>query len=279
MSSVTGRIKEIKQPRGGFIRPSEFEAIRLSDENILNEAENVHGSVIGMVVDYLTRFNMGTDVNEAFKISLHGAVLAEKLGVEKAVNVSRKLAKNIKGLDDKSIINACKLVTFDVWYRNPLNALRAKKYDSINPDNETIQNIKILINRSISFLNEYGPITSDGFTFEPLKNDRSEYEKMIKIKKGSYGGYTAIVSSGYGDFLTNDTLWDFKVAKTKPNNKHTLQLLMYWIMGQHSGQEKYKNIKRLGIFNPRLNTVYLLNVKDIPENVIKTVEKEVIGYE
>ena len=173
MSSVTGRIKEIKQPRGGFIRPSEFEAIRLSDENILNEAENVHGSVIGMVVDYLTRFNMGTDVNEAFKISLHGAVLAEKLGVEKAVNVSRKLAKNIKGLDDKSIINACKLVTFDVWYRNPLNALRAKKYDSINPDNETIQNIKILINRSISFLNEYGPITSDGFTFEPLKNDRS----------------------------------------------------------------------------------------------------------
>ena len=102
---------------------------------------------------------------------------------------------------------------------------------------------------------------------------------MIKIKKGSYGGYTAIVSSGDGDFLTNDTLWDFKVAKTKPNNKHTLQLLMYWIMGQHSGQEKYKNIKRLGIFNPRLNTVYLLNVKDIPENVIKTVEKEVIGYE
>ena len=78
MSSVTGRIKEIKQPRGGFIRPSEFEAIRLSDENILNEAENVHGSVIGMVVDYLTRFNMGTDVNEAFKI-LENANFLKKL--------------------------------------------------------------------------------------------------------------------------------------------------------------------------------------------------------
>ena len=54
-----------------------------------------------------------------------------------------------------------------------------------------------------------------------------EYEKMIKTGKGSYGGYTYTFESGDGDFLTADTLLDFKVSKSKPTNKHNLQLLMY----------------------------------------------------
>ena len=32
--------------------------------------------------------------------------------------------------------------------------------------------------------------------------------------------YTETVSAGDGDFLTSDTLWDFKVSKSKPTNKH-----------------------------------------------------------
>ena len=55
MSSVTQRIKEIKQPRGGYIKPSQFKLQKIDDEKILNEQENVHASVIGMAVDYLTR--------------------------------------------------------------------------------------------------------------------------------------------------------------------------------------------------------------------------------
>lgn len=102
---------------------------------------------------------------------------------------------------------------------------------------------------------------------------------MIETGRGTYGGYTATVSSGDGDFLSEDTLWDFKVSKSKPTSQHTLQLLMYWIMGQHSGQDKFKNITRLGIFNPRLNTVYLLNMEDVSPEIIATVEKEVICYE
>lgn len=101
---------------------------------------------------------------------------------------------------------------------------------------------------------------------------------MLISNNGSFGGYTATVSQGDGDFLTSDTLWDFKVSKLKPTNKNTLQLLMYWIMGQHSGQEIYKKITKLGIFNPRLNVVYLLDIKKIPKDIIETVEKEVICY-
>ena len=160
-----------------------------------------------------------------------------------------------------------------------LAALMAKSYKDINPDKATIQNIQVLVQRSITFFQEYGYPIKDGFTFEPVEEDESARNKMLETGKGSYGGYTALVSSGDGDFLTEDTMWDFKILKSKLTNKHTLQLLMYWIMGQHSGQEIYKKITRMGIFNPRLNIVYLLDIKDISNDIIKKVEKEVICYE
>ena len=116
-----------------------------------------------------------------------------------------------------------------------------------------------MVERSVSFWEKYGPITVDGFTFE---------EK----------GYTSTVDSGDGDYLTANTLWDFKVSKTNPTNKHTLQLLMYWIMGQHSEKEEFRNITRLGIFNPRLNTVYTLDTSAVPKDIIMAVEKDVICY-
>ena len=41
MYSVTGRVKEVKQPRGGYIKPSEFDVINLND-----------GKKIGNIIDY-----------------------------------------------------------------------------------------------------------------------------------------------------------------------------------------------------------------------------------
>lgn len=259
MYSVTGRIKDVKQPRGGYIKPSEFETIELNDGKMLNDEENVHASVIGMAVDYLTRFMIGADLQEAFKISIMGVSLATKLGLTTAEKEAKKYLSGIKGLDDDSIINACKMVTFDVWYRNPMSAMLAKTAKETNPDKVTIENIRTMVERSIKFFDEYGPITVDGFTFEP-------------------DGYTETVSSGDGDFLTADTLWDFKVTKSKPTNKHTLQLLMYWIMGQHSGKPEYKNITKLGIFNPRLNIVYLFDMSNVSAETIADIEKNVICY-
>ncbi len=277
MASVTGRISEIKQPRGGYIKPSEFDTIVMDDGVTLNGTENIHGSIVGMAVDYLTRFMMGADIKDAFKISIKGAVVVEVLGIKEIAGVAEKLLKGIKGLDDKSVINACKLVTFDVWYRNLPNAMKSKGYKEINPDKATIENIQTLVKRSLAFFEKYGPITKDGFTFKPVTPDKEAYEKMI-AGKGSYGGYTVTVDSGDGDFLTADTLWDFKVSKSKPTSKHTLQLLMYWIMGQHSGQDVFKGITKLGIFNPRLNTLYLLDMSKVSADVIKAVENDVICY-
>lgn len=266
MNSVVGRIKEVKQPRGGYIKPSSFICTHIEDGRILSDKENVSASIIGMAVDYLTRFCIGTKREKAFEISLKGAKNArEQIEAE-------QLLHSIKGLDDESIIAACKLVSFDVWYRNPVNAIRCESYEEIYPDKDTISNIRTLVERSLAFVEMHGPITKDSFTFEP------ESTNMHRNSWEDFGGYSATVTAGDGDFLTEDTLWDFKVSKSKPTSKHTLQVLMYWIMGQHSEKKEFKNITKIGIFNPRLNNVYLLSVTDIPQETIRIVERDVIEY-
>lgn len=260
MSSVTNRIREIRQPKGGYVRPSQFVMHAFDDGNFLFENENVHSSLIGLAVDYLTRFMMGTPARLAFNISMLGAETACKcFGQTNALMKAERLLRGITGLDERSIANACRLATFDVWFRNPPGALSAKGPNEIDPDDATTSNIRIMVQRNMEFWQSHGPIIADGFTFEP-------------------NGYSKTVTGGDGDYLTADTLWDLKVSRRRPTIQHTLQLLMYWIMGQHSGQEIYKNINRLGIFNPRLNEVYLLDVAAISKDVIAAVERDVICY-
>ncbi|HAT4317592.1 TPA: hypothetical protein I9095_001701, partial [Clostridium perfringens] len=244
MVSVTQRIKQIKQPRGGYIRPKEFNITILDDNIKLNEKENIHSSLVGLAVDYMTRYSIGTPINEAFKISIMGASI---IGESK---FAQKLIEEIEGLDDNSIVNACKLVGYDVCCRAGI--IGYKPVQNINPDKDTIDNIRYMIKRSLKFIEIYGPIIKDGFTFE--------------------GGYTNLVSKGDGDFLTKSTLWDFKVSTKNPTNAHTLQLLMYYLMGINSTNEKYfKDVEKLGIFNPRLNSVYLLEIKKISSEIIKEI--------
>lgn len=286
MASVTHRIKSIKQPRGGYINPGELECISLGD-SILPGPENIHPSIVGMAVDYLTRFCCGTDRELAFKIPLQGSLCLSKilstsgasLDAQKTpVENAQKLLNGIqRTLDDDSIINTCKLVTFDVWYRNPVGAVKSKSWKETNPDKDTISNVRTLVNRGLNFFEKYGPVIKEGFTFEPNIRCEEDYQMFVE-GKGSYGGYTSTVNTGDGDFLTSDTLWDFKVSKYGPTKEQTLQLLMYWIMGQHSGQEIYKNITKIGIFNPRLNNVYLMNISKVPAKVIEEVEHTVICY-
>ena len=238
-SSVTKRIKQVKQPRGGYINPKTLMTRSLGDGmDTLNMDENVHVSLVGMAVDYLARIATGTDAKEAFKISLFGATIAGEL------NKALELLEGVDGLSDNSIVRAMKLD-----YR---------PVDDIEPDRNTIENVRAMVLRSKKFFDEYGPKVLDGFTFK--------------------GGYTNVVTSGDGDFTTKDTLWDFKVSKLPYKKEHTLQLLMYWRMGLHSVHPEFRTIKYLGIFNPRLNTVSRIAVKDIPIEVIQKVEVEVIGY-
>lgn len=249
MVSVTRIVKQAKQPRGGYLPISTFDEIQFNDNNELKE-ENIHSSLVGLVVDYLTRFMLNKNLENSFRISIMGSMIA------KDEEYASNLLNNIKGTDDKSIESACKLVGYDVFVR--AGGIGYNDIRTINPDKDTIENIKIMIKRCLSFYKEYGPIIKDGFSFE--------------------GGYTSIIDRGDGDFLTKDTLWDFKVIKNKPKSSHTLQLLVYYIMGIHSIYNEFSSIKKLGIYNPRLNTAYLIQIANINKNIIDEVSNKIIGY-
>lgn len=252
MASVTQISRKAPQPTGGYINPKLFEKIQLEGGSIddLNPTENVSPGLVGTAVDYLTRFMSGSTADESFFISKLGA---EMIGEKR---LYKKLIDMVKGLDDRSIKAAVKLTGFDSVYR--AGTMTYRPVEEIELDKETIENIRTMVNRSLKFFEIYGPKVLDGITFE--------------------GGYTEIVDFGDGDFMTADTIWDFKVTKSEITNKHTLQILMYWRMGLHSIHPEYQKVKYLGFYNPRMNVVYRLDVKKIPAEVISEVEKKVIGY-
>lgn len=258
MFSVTGVANNYKQPRGGYLSIKQFNKIVVDDGNTLYESENIHATLVGLVVDYLTRLNLGNKAEDVFSVSLRGASKLDNYNGDCISSSNAKsLLSNIKGIDTESIISACKLVGYDTVARSGVNGY--KPVSEIEPDENTIKNIEIMVKRSLSFFNKYGPVVSSGFNFE--------------------GGYTRIVSSGDGDYLTKDCLWDFKVTKNEPTTKHTFQLLLYYIMGCHSIHKEFNNISKIGIFNPRKNKVYTLDIQNINKDIIDEVSTCIIGYE
>lgn len=260
-STVVGRIRQVAQPYGGYINPRQLHSYSLGNGiEELHKEENIYPFQMGMVVDYMTRFMSGSKPEKAFEISLAGAGILAGSSSPYASDGQKaaELLESVHGLDDDSIIAAAKLTGYDVCYRNSID--HYKPVDEIVPDEATIENARIMVNRGVNFLDKCGPKVLDGFTLE--------------------GGYTKIVVAGDGDYLTKDALWDFKVSKQSPTkDDNTLQILMYWRMGLHSVHPEFKNVKFIGIFNPRLNNVYYLETKEIPDDVIRRVEKDVIGYE
>ena len=249
--SVTGRIDDISQPRGGYLNIKSFKQEQLgSGIEALDSNDQGNLGLIGSAVDYLTRVVTGTDVKEVFKVSLAGAEIAHEYQDALA------LLENVKGIDAESITCAYKLAGYDVACR--VGGFAYRPVCDIVVEDATISNIAEMVKRSVAFFDKVGNKTLDGFTFE--------------------GAYTDFVASGDGDFLTADTLWDFKTSKDKPKPKDTLQLLVYWQMGLRSVHSEFQQITRLGIFNPRLNIMYTIETDLIEQSVIDEVCHDVIGY-
>lgn len=246
--SVTQMTKAVHQPKGGYLNISLFEKITF-DSNYIMKEEDANPGTVGMATDYLSRVMLGTEPKKAFDISLKGAKIANHLPL------AEELLSRIKGLDDTSIVCALELSCFDSVYRAlyPFDPSKFKR-----PNNDTISNIREMVNRTVLFFSEFGPIVEDGFTFG--------------------GAYTNRINSGDGDILTKDTLWDLKTNKDKPDSKATLQILIYYLMGRRTTNDNFKSINYLGIFNPRLNVAYRIETKKIDPSIIKTIEKDIIGY-
>ena len=249
--TVTQRIKAIQQSAGGYIPVSMLSVKQYRDNFSLNGKENVPANYVGLAVDYLTRLRVTGNVQEAFDISLLGAgILFHNYGMSKEFMHCLELLESVKTGD---ISAAVQLTAYDDVYRAGIIDL-----PKLLPDAATIENIEIMVNRGVSFLKRFSEVKT-GLTFER--------------------GYTDIVVNGDCDYLTDNSLIDFKVLRGNVMKNHTLQILMYYLMGLHSiHSSEFQKVKWLALFNPRKNVVYYINVRRIPEVVIKEVSKNVIGY-
>lgn len=227
---VTRFAKKAKQPPGGYLNPRELTETVFDDGLELNPVEDLPPTIIGLAVDYLTRFMLDGDAAAAFRVSFRGAQL---YGEE---NIAYNLIRQIEGLDAVSIEAACFLVAYDTVARVGPNLY--KRYH--NPDKVTTLNIRIMVERSVAFFEKHGPIQLYGLSFSPLN--------QFKVH-------------GDCDIITADTLWEMKVSKYPPTQEHTMQLLLYYHLMFVQYESLALKIKNIGIFNPRLNTAYTYNME------------------
>lgn len=252
MASVTKRINQIKQPFGGYVPLKKFQEHRMDDNQTLCSEESIYPNIVGLAVDYLARWLYFKEpLENVLRVSKAGSVIVGE------IHNWEKLKRKMQNANQQAQIKImCQLAAYDCAYRAGIIAF--KPTSEIKADERTIINIKIMLERSIKFFEQNGPIMKSGFTFE--------------------GGYTSLINSGDGDYLTCDTLWDMKTSKNRPKSADTLQILVYYLMGIHSIHKEFVNIQYLGIFNPRQNLAYKIRISDISPEVIEKVSMDIIGY-
>ena len=131
--------------------------------------------------------------------------------------------------------------------------------DAPYADDATVWNIRRMVARSIRFGLVAGPVVWNGFSFD--------------------GADEGVVTGGSGDFMTVDGLWDMKTSRYAPSPVHTLQVLTYWRLGLRSVHaDRYRRVRWLGIWNPRLDAAWMVDVNRIGADVTSIVDRDVIGF-
>lgn len=251
---VTVRIRQIKQPYGGYLKGTDFVKTKLGPGiEELYPDENISPSTMGDVVDHLTKFMIGVPVDRAFHFRRDKQPdNNDNYYFNQAVKYENTISKRgrTNGLSNKSIIAAIKLTIL---------VFSATEIESMDPNEHTIENVRTMVTRSLNLLDKY-------------KADDIETDLTFD------GGYTNVVSYGNSDFKTDDTILDIHVLKSERLDKrYTLQILMYWILGWYSYEWAiYPEIKYLAVYNPRFNILYRLETSKISKDTIKAVENDVL---
>lgn len=258
MPSVTQIVGTAHQPRKGYLPLSKFDMAEYSDGRSVSGEYNIHPAIVGLAVDYGTRLAQGAPSREVFSVALAGASLVGALSeAEELLGELDDIAGEDGVLSSGSIVRICKLSGFDSAFRAGARAY--KPVSEIEPDDQTVADIRTLIERTVEFFEDNGPVTDSGFTFS--------------------GGYSDSIESGDADYLTADTIWDLKVRKAQPNKNSTLQVLLYYLLSLHSDQPEFKGITKVGIYNPYLQCAWTVSVLDLDESMLREVEAEVLGLQ
>lgn len=225
--------------------------------DVLNPVENVSSVLVDAVVDCMARFALGVSVEKAFSMPLR-YFQANRGGSE-----TSDLMNTIQGLDDRSIINAVKLFRF-ADYDDRFGIGHLPFSEGIEPDEATIQNVRMMVERSLRFFKPRGPEWWNGKMPEGFTLAR---ESFVPVRIPA------------GDAMLPDTCWDLKASESCPTTYDVLRLIMYRFIGICSDRAwLFRDIPYLGVYNPRLNEAYRINVGDISEDMIAEVEGCVIYH-
>lgn len=259
MFSLTQRIDDIYQPIGGYINKNLFDVKEYGGNYIDSSNENLKPNVVGMVVDYLTRLYYADTDNEIEDVFLltNFAISSYNTKIDQQIIHNKHIIKTKDYLCDEYIIAMCKLAPYDAVYRAGLDQSQIKL---IEPDSQTIDNIRELTQRSINYLgkNKFKIIT--GFKFPDV--------------------ITRYVSKADGDFIKSNTIIDLKVSnKHDINQKQSLQIYGYYLMSQLSNQSIFKYIDSIATFNPRYNVEHFLKTIKISYDIKYYVMYNVFGVD
>lgn len=259
------------QPRGGFLPPKSLVAEPLADEpryiklvEICCEEGSLAPQSLGLVFDYILRVDMAIvgginpidAVLDAFEVSFLGAKMIGKLDdamklATKIVNLFRERDKNFKKIAQV----ASELVVYDAVFRAGYYNPDAKPPKVNDGDRNALE---LMLGATEVYLLEKEHLVSLGFGFRAVGAEN--------------------VAPSDGDILTADSVIDLKCSVKEPTSKHTLQLLLYYILGLHEQPDAFKSLKYIKIINPRLGMVYSYEISKIDLGILKQIEKEIMGY-
>jgi len=261
------------QPHGGFIPPKDM-TVELLDDDPRDQYErlvdmsckmgSLRPQTLGLVFDYLLRTEIalmaGADLAEAifnaFKVSFMGADLAHKY--DEAEELALKLAElyQKKKRDRKKIAQvASELVVFDAVFRAGYYNPDAEAPKVSDGDKNALD---LMLGATECYLLEKQQLTSLGFGFTAIGAEN--------------------VAPSDGDLLTKDSVIDIKCSVNEPTSKHTLQLLLYYILGLHEQPDTFKPLKYVKILNPRLGRIYSYEIAKVDVENLKHIESEIMGY-
>ena len=231
------------QPAGGYLSPKRLKAERMGGDDIPRKDENIDSVFTERAVRHLFELATGKCVRDTFSGTMDGAALV----YEEAE--AARLRAGVSGLDDASIANVCQLCVYD---GNP-HRTRGK---IVEPNETTRSNIREMAERSLAFAEARGGTAAVGFAF---------------------GSGPDGMAADLGTFIAGDAMWILDTAATAPGKKDTLRLLVHYLLGRSSSPE-FAGVRRIGIYNPRLDTAYSIDVAEIPRKALKSVDHDYVGY-
>lgn len=128
---------------------------------------------------------------------------------------------------------------------------------ALSPTPKLIDDTKLLINRSVSF-------------FDSLAEDLVGHNVRV------FDPTPSTVNRGIMDFLTASTIWDMKVSRHPYQKKWFYQVLIYYLLLNRTDPDH--RIEHLAIFNPLRGKVYMQDISDIDDAILRFFEVEIMGY-